>query len=401
MPSVPARWWRSAGWSTAALWLVLLGYGAWWGWHRRAPAGLSWHFFPFGSDLLFGSAGLRLYAEHPELQIGPVAFVVARAITAVSGGHDRVVAEVLMAAVGPALLAVLATLAPAPRRRRRILLAGLVLMPAWIGLAVQWAHLDDVLALAGCVLALHAARRGRAVTAGVAVAVAIGAKPWAVGMLPVLLLLPRHRIRAALVAAAGTAAAWLPFVAADTATLHALRPPVGVVRSSGLRLLGVRGEVVPAWGRTVQLLLVPAVAAAAALRDRWAGLLLVAVAVRLATDPQDNAYYLGGAVLAALTFDLAGRRWLVPWTALVTSAVFWQPFILDYKHPLQASHGFILWWLRHPTLIGWLHLAWVAAVLALVFAPTRRASGDGDTDRLHAPARPAEAVTPGPPAPVG
>lgn len=358
-------WWP-IGWADVVLWSVLCGWAVLWGLHRGTPAGLSWHFFPYGSHLLLHGTGLRLYAENPGLQIGPLAFLAAAAVTSLAHGADRVVAEVLMAAVGPLLLAVIASMVPASRRRSRVLLGGLVLIPAWTVLAVQWGHLDDVLALAGCVLALRAARSDRPVLTGLVLAVAVAAKPWALGVAPVLLLLERRRIWAAAVAAGGIVLAWAPFLLASPATLNALHPPVGMAPSSGLRILGVRAEVVPGWGRTVQLVIVPTVAAVALLRRRWPGLLLLAVAARLAADPQDNAYYLGGTVLAAVLFDLVGTGWLVPWTALVASVAFWQPFILDYAHPLAVSHGFVLWWLTHPTVIGWVHLAWVAGVVALV-----------------------------------
>ena len=217
--------------------------------------------------------------------------------------------------------------------------------------------------------------RRRPVLAGIALGAAIAAKPWAVGFLPLLLALPHRRLRAAVAALATAAAAWLPFVLGDPGTLGALHPPVALVPGSGLHTLGVRGEVVPAWGRTAQFVLAPAVALAVAVSRRWAGVLLVAVAVRLALDPQDNAYFIGSAAMAAVVFDLLGTRWLVPWTTVLTVVLLWQPFVRDYPHRLTTTTGLTHWWFAHPESVGWLHLAWaVLAVGIVVLMPARSLS---------------------------
>jgi len=68
-PSVHRRTWAARG----AIALTTLLAAAW-AWPTSA---LSWHFFPTGATALFGPSGLHLYVDHPELQVGPVAFVVA------------------------------------------------------------------------------------------------------------------------------------------------------------------------------------------------------------------------------------------------------------------------------------------------------------------------------------
>src|SRR5665647_367944 len=156
------------------------------------------------------------------------------------------------------------TMAAMMIRHRRIIIAAIVVIPAWTVLSVRWGHLDDVLAMTFAIAALRAVSAHRPVLAGVALAAAIAAKPWAVGFLPLLLVLPRDRLRAAATAAAGTAMAWAPFVLANPRTLGALHPPVGLSPSSGLHALGARGVMVPPWGRTAQLLLSPAAAVGAA-----------------------------------------------------------------------------------------------------------------------------------------
>lgn len=347
-------------------WLAFTVWVAWSMVGARSAVALSWHFFADGGHALLHGDGLSVYARHPELQVGPLALLVAAGLAALPGDAGRGVALAAMALTGPALLALLATVVPAERRAVRMLWATLALLPAWLVLALRWGHLDDVLAMAAGVAAVVAVRRASPVPAGLLLAVAVASKPWAVGFAPLLLALPRHRLRAALTALVAAAAAWLPFVVGDRGTLTALRPPVALVPGSGLWTLGVRGDVVPVWGRLLQLLLAPAVALAAALRQRWAGVLLVAVAVRLVLDPQDNAYYAGSAVLAALVFDLLGTRWRVPWTAVLTGVALWQPFVLDYPHRLTATTGLPHWWFAHPEAVGWVHLAWAVVVVVVV-----------------------------------
>jgi hypothetical protein len=375
----------------ALTWLLIWGWTAGWGWNRHPLSGVSWHFIADGTRALFGASGLHLYAQHPELQIGPLGFVVAEVLAPLPSGARLGAAQVLMTAVAPLLLWLLAPLVegdPA-RRRLRLLLAGAVLAPTWTVLSVRWMHLEDVLALLLSVLAVRLVgltlRDGgpdwAVPVAGLALGAAMTAKPWAIGFVPLLLALPlRRMLTGVAVAGAATLAGWGPFLVADAGTVAALSPPVGVSDSSGLWTLGYRGAVVPSWGRTAQLIGAPAAGALAALRRRWPGVLLAAIAVRLALDPQDIAYYAAGAVVAALVFDLLATRWVVPWTALVTAIVLWQPFSKDFAHRFTTEHGLNLWWFQHPGTVGAVHLAWSAAMVLLVVAVPpgwlgRRATG--------------------------
>jgi hypothetical protein len=347
---------------------LVAAWTVWWAWRSWSLSGLSWHYFADGGRWLLHGSRLSLYGDHPELQTGPLSVVTAGVLRVLPAHLAKDVALVAMAAAGPLLLAALVPLVPPARRRYRVLLVAVPLVPAWTVLAVRWGHLDDVLAMAAAVVALRAVRAHRPVLAGLALAAAMAAKPWAVGFLPLLLVLPRERLRAALVTAAATALAWLPFLVADRRTLSALHPPVALVPASGLHVLGARGEVVPAWGRAAQLVLAPAAALLAALARRWPGVLLVAVAVRLALDPQDNAYYVGSAVLAAAVFDLLGTRWTTPWTTLVTTVALWQPFVADFPRRFETTTGLTHWWFAHQEAVGLLHLVWAVAAVAVVAA---------------------------------
>jgi hypothetical protein len=348
----------------------------WWAWRRWPDSGVSWHFSVDGARLLLHGSGLNLYADAPWLQTGPLSLVIAAALSPLPANIAKNLALVTMTAAGLLLIAALTPLVAPARRHRRMLLAAVVLMPAWTILSVRWGHLDDVLAMALAILALRAVSADRPVLAGVALAAAIASKPWAIGFVPLLLALPRGRLRAAATAAAGTALAWAPFVLANPGTLSALHPAIGMSPSSGLHTLGARGVMVPPWGRTAQLLLAPAAAVATVLTRGLPGVLLVSVAVRLALDPKDNAYYIGSAALAAVVFDLLGTRWTIPWTTLLTVVVFWQPFVAGFAHWQQTTTGLNHWWFAHQETVGALHLAWAVVVVVLVLAWPLRHAGN-------------------------
>lgn len=353
-------------------WTVVALWSAGWTWQMWPDAGVSWHFSVDGARLLIHGSGLNLFADAPILQTGPLSLLLAAALSPLPAGVGKGAALLAMAAAGPLLMATVAPVVAPARRNRRVFLAAIVLAPAWTVLAVRWGHLDDVLAMAFAVVALRAVSAERPVLAGVALALAVAAKPWAVGFLPLLLGLPwgRGRLRGAAVAAAGVALAWAPFVLANPRTLGALSPTVGLAPASGLHTLGVRGALVPSWGRTAQLVLAPVAATVAALTRGLPGVLLVAVAVRLALDPMDNGYYIGSAALAAVVFDLLGTSWTIPWTTLATVVLFWQPYIkgfIDIPHAVQTTSGLIHWWFAHQEAVGAIHLAWSVAVVALVF----------------------------------
>src|ERR1700726_1565406 len=143
-----------------------------------------------------------------------------------------------MTAPGPLWLAWIAPLVPDRHRRLRVFLSALVLMPAWTVLSVRFGHLDDVVALVLAVGALRAVAANRAALGGLALGAAFASKPWALGFVPLLLVLDKQRLAAAGSALAGVIAAWAPFMVANPAPLAALRPPVGVAPSSGLYALG-------------------------------------------------------------------------------------------------------------------------------------------------------------------
>lgn len=362
----------------AAAWAALCA------WAVATPSGISWHWFTDGSRWL-DADGLRVYAAHPDLQVGPLSLWLVDAVRAVAGDHTLGAVQVLsvlaLGVVGWALLRV-AGPPRSPGAALGLALGWAVLAPAWAVLAVRWVHPDDVLALTLlAVLVAVVARPGRwsPALATVALVAAVAAKPWAVVAAPLLLVLPTRRWRAVLVAAVGTAIVWMPFVLAARGTTAALAPPVRVSDTSLLWWLGSHHDVVPAWVRPVQLVGGPVLALVAVVRGRWAGALLAGLALRFLVDPQDLGYYAAAAVLAALVADLASREHAIPWRALVTAVVFWQPFVTDYATRLETTSGPAHWWFAHPGAVAWVHAVWAVGMLLEVLVrmprtpPPRRA----------------------------
>ena len=284
-------------------------------WQHALKLGSSWNFFPKGARLLFSDRGLHLYAIAPNLQIGPLAFLVAEPLRFAGPSHGRYAAVALMTALGPVALFLASRLrvGGAVCDSKRLLLAGLVMLPVWCEVATHFGHLDDVLALLFGLAALIAVERRRPGAAGALLAAAAASKPWAVAFAPLLLAFARPlRTRAALVWLGGLAIAWLPFVLADSGTLRAARFRIPTSASSSLRILGVHATRTPSWDRPAQVLLGAAAAALVTRRGRWPAALLAVIATRLLLDPATKPYYTSGIAVAATVVDLWLTRRRVP-----------------------------------------------------------------------------------------
>lgn len=149
------------------LWVILVAWSIGWSLLAARGGGYSWHYFAEVAHLLINpgvnGGGLHLYAAHPDLQIGPIALLVAAPLNALGPTGGTLGAELTLALLGPLLLYVLVV-----ARRRPYLGAG---------------------RLAG----------------------AIDSKPWAAGFVVLIVALPSaKRWRAALLTALGVAGAWLP-----------------------------------------------------------------------------------------------------------------------------------------------------------------------------------------------
>jgi hypothetical protein len=207
-------------------------------------------------------------------------------------------------------------------------------------LAVASAHLDDVLALAGGVATLAAARAGRSIAAGLLLGLAVDAKPWALGFAALLLLLPdwRSRLSGAVTTVVVVVLGWLPFFLADPRSSRILHFTIANTPLSALRALGFTDPRTPPWDRPAQALIGIALGVLAVRRGRWPAVLLLAVAARIALDPGTNRYYAAGAVVGAVVWDLAGSTLRFPWwTAGAAVSLF-----VSRSIPMPpAAHGWI------------------------------------------------------------
>jgi hypothetical protein len=325
--------------------VVLAVLGVAWSVRAYLPADRTdWHFFVWGSQLLFGEhppwaiepGGLHLYANY-RAQIGPLTLAVVAGLRRVWGDEGaRIAAIVLMTAVGPLLVHVLERTAGALHppdaddervRQGAVLLGGAVVIVAWADLGAHWVHLDDALTLLLACLALLAITRGRPVTVGVMIGLATAAKPWGIAILPLVLVFHgAPRWRAGLAAGAMFVVAWAPFVIADPGTLSAGELGVSTSRASVLHLFGASVGSTPNWVRPAQLVLALALAVLAVRRGRWIAVLLLCVVVRVALDPAVFDYYLTAIVIGAFAWELLRSPRPVP---VLTMSFFWLLLIAD------------------------------------------------------------------------
>lgn len=327
---------------------------------------VSWHYLRTGQQLLFNQipgGGLALYANHPELQIGPVSFLVAGLFAPFPPETGEKLADLFMSVLGLYMLVLVGRAAADHYRgtgvnhrrlQQRVLIAGAAFIPMWVEVAVRFAHLDDVLALFFTTLAVRALVRGRATAVGVCLALAVGCKPWAVGFVPLFLALPRGgRARAAAWLFALVAAAWLPFYLTHTDTFAAARFTIPNQPASSLRWFGVHDPVTPWWDRPAQMGLGVALGVLAVRRQRWPAVVLLAADARIALDPSVYTYYNASVLLGTLLWDSIGQRRLVPWVSWIALLSLYGSALLIPSDGARGlirlafafgSAAYVLWW---------------------------------------------------------
>ena len=337
--------------------------------------GVSWHYVRTGQELLFGSipgGGLALYANHPELQMGPVSFLTAALFAPFPPPVGEALAEALMSALGLYMLVLVGRAAADHqlgsgtnhrRLQQRVLISGLAFIPMWTEVAVRFAHLDDVLALFFTTLAVRSLVRGRPIATALMLALAVDSKPWAMNFLPLLLALPRSTWRpAALSLAAAVGAAWLPFYLGDISSLAAARFTIPNQPASALRWFGVHSAGTPTWDRPAQTLLGLVLGALAVRRGRWPAVVLLGADARILLDPSVYTYYTAAILLGTLLWDTLGQRRLVPWWS-------WTALICLYGAALLVPS---------PSAQGLIRLGFVVISTACVlFVPAGRSRGSG------------------------
>lgn len=359
----------------------------------------SWHFVVTGVQALFqsGSDWSHLYADHPDVQMGPVTFLVGAPFVLAGPGHGKSLATVLMTALGFVLFAVIVWLARRstgrdlpgteaaragldrvadagaalnPLSRFTLLVAGLLFLGVWVEVSTRAGHLDDILALTFTVAALAARLRHATLVTALLLALAVDSKPWAIAFVPLLLDLSaglRRNAAAVGVWLAVVAVAWGPFALFDSATVHASKFTIPTEASSGLRALGFGGAATPTWDRPAQALIGAALGVVAIGLRRPASVPLLGMAVRIALDPGVHPYYNSGLLLTTVIVDLLLLRRRLPW---LTLAAFFLIEVANYGmvSPNLVGH-------RGPELAGVLRLLTCAVlcVVALLARPSRRA----------------------------
>ena len=286
----------------------------------------SWHYVMTGARVLRSPDWFALYGLHPELQMGPLTFVVAEPLSLLPKEVGRVVAAAVMAAVGLLIVREVRALVPPTSAldKRRWLLISAILLVGWLEVAVRFGHLDDVMALLCGLIALRCVRTDRLGWAALLIGLSIDFKPWAVPFAAVLLIPSgrRRRILAISVAVAVVAAAWLPFLVLDPTTIRVTRFVIHVDAASSLHLLGIAGSSTPSWSRPAQVLIGAILAVIVVRMGRWTAVILVVIAVRLLLDPATQPYYDSGLLIGAAILDFATTSGRHSWrSALATTTV--------------------------------------------------------------------------------
>ncbi len=299
-----------------------------------------WNEFVAAGRSLLGRDGLSFFVRHGDVQTGPLSLILAR-LFAFTPRNGFVLCTIASAALGlvaiPCLEAAHKSTRGIDRRGTELttLVGGIVVVFWWAKLG-GYGHLDDALVLTAAAASVLLICRNRRIVAAVLIGIAIATKPWAVIFLPLTFGTfgaVRVRLKPVLIAIAIGALFWAPFVLAAPETLSSLRPTVNVAAGSVIRLFGFSNGDVPAWLRAAQLGGALAVAAIAMWRGRAGGVILAAVAVRLATDPGTWSYYTAGFVLGALAWDLIETDRVVPVMTLCATAALLPPWIV---HPADV-----------------------------------------------------------------
>lgn len=335
-------------WLTAKTWPVIITAMVAVALLHIGRSGFTWHYVETGTRELFSRRSLHVYADHPEVQMGPLTFVVSAPFVLPSFGLlGQVAAMVALSGVGLGCLrqvqVIMGLSGDSPGLHqaapdRLFLVGALLFVPAWVEVAVHWQHPDDACALFCAVYGLRLALTDRWVAAAVILGLAVDFKPWSVPFVALLLLVHRRRwLGGGVIWVLVVVAAWLPFLLADPQTIRLTSFGIVNDHASVLRLFGVTNQHTPSWCRPAQLLGGSALAAILVLKDRWPGAIAAVIATRMLLDPGVKNYYDAGLLMGAVTFDvmLSARR--IPWMTLVGTVLVYLPSYLLSSSPFARS----------------------------------------------------------------
>ncbi|GAB3806660.1 hypothetical protein GCM10028798_29870 [Humibacter antri] len=305
-------------------------------------APISWRFFRTAGRIVLDGNLLTAYASHPDLQFGPLTFLVSAPLAALPNAAGSAVAVAIMLALGVITLDMLRRALPIATARAAAcwwIGAGIASL-AWAELAVRYGHLDDALALALIAGALLAHRRQHPILVAVLLGLSVDAKPWAVPLVALVFLSPRRTWLPSLsLWALVIGACWGPFLVDTLHSMNAAAYAIPVDQASSLTLLPFTGSTTPWWCRSAQIG-IGLILALIAVRGRsMGGVLLATFAVRLVLDPSVKAYYDVELLIAALVCDLTLHRERLPWFTLLAAAAVYAPtYVLT---PLPVLHAWI------------------------------------------------------------
>ncbi|MGN6198194.1 hypothetical protein [Humibacter sp.] len=303
---------------------------------------ISWRFFRTAGSIVLDGNVLTAYANHPDLQFGPLTFLVSAPFAALPHPIGSTFGMVFMSALGVASLCMLRSALPITTVRAVgcwWLGAGIASL-AWAELAIRYGHLDDAIALTLIAAAVLAHRLGHPVVVALLLALSVDAKPWAVPLVAVVFLSPRRTWLPSLALwGAVVGACWAPFLVDTLHSMNAAAYVIPVDQASSLTLLPFTGSTTPWWCRSAQIGIGLALALSA-VRYRSIGTALLATfGARLLLDPSVKAYYDIELLLAALACDLTLHRSRLPWITLLAAVTVYAPTYL--LTPMPVLHAWI------------------------------------------------------------
>ena len=271
-----------------------------------------------------GDQGLRVYAERPNIQSGPIALLSIGLLVDLGEHAFPLVVSALFVVAMVALFRM-----DAARGRSPVVLGlgGLIALAWWRTFAFQ-GHLDDAATIALAVTAVAAVERRRPVTAAVALGVALAVKPWALFLLPMLMRPTdtwRRRVLLPCLSVAIGTVTWAPFLLASSGTVGGVRPSVWVAPDSVYRLFSGASETMPTVLRLAQLGACLVAVAWVTLRGHVSCALLLGISVRLLLDGGTWSYYTAGLIVGALLWDVLESEYPLPWASIAASALLPKP----------------------------------------------------------------------------
>ncbi len=328
---------------------------------------ISWRFFHLAGSLVTSGTVLQTYSANPELQFGPLTFLVCAPLSALPWSVGRAASVVVMLVLGVVTLLLVRSVLQIDDLRSSAVwwMAAAIALVAWGELAIRYGHLDDAIALTLIAAALHAQHRSRPGTAAILLAASVDAKPWAVPLV-VLLLLEERRLWPRLLGlwTAVIAVCWLPFLIFGLHSVHAAQFSIPIEPASALALLPIVDRTTPWWCRPAQLLLGVLLSFIAVRRRSPAAAVVAFFAVRLGLDPSVKGYYDIELILGTALCDLTLHRSRLPWfTILATATVYAPTYLLTGVPQIHA-------WVRTVGLI--------AVTASSLLLAGRARPGDGD-----------------------